>query len=1470
MNMHGGYVAQRPMMQQYPGTGPYPQNQQNPPQQSYPMSGFKQEYPNTNYHGQMRPGNDMEYSGNCFPRQPNPYQQMAGGPGLNQNSMQHRHLVRNSGQQNPQEVANNILQMASSTYPPNNTVQVPLSKNRSAPYHVPQRSGHYATTMSPNESHRQQHQQIQQMQFTYPTSSPQMHPSPSSTISPVSPASATVMSSPHSIHSGHSGPSSSPVSMHSPRMGCVRSPGSDAGSGMMRIPDSAVQGMMNQQLNSPQRNQYNMGTSVGKPHSRMVSPVSINQQLQVSPSSSNPNQFHQNYRDMSNMVSPTGSTSKSRHSSCSNLQPSPGGQSVQLSNMGSPYTPSSHTSLESPNQQYTNSMYLMESSSQLDNNHTMPSTTQANPLQSLQKLCMLPETRVVDPKSVVNDTCAPSPQNLDSYRNAGNQNDYQQGNKGIYNDNSETSAGINERNHSLKDKVSDEPVQSSEISLQSANNNFSFESSVCDEKLNTGATDVVNSIQKGDKSNQDFHKNDERNNRIQANNSESLKQLGDNSDAILHIREENDNTQKQETSHSETEEFKCQPKKMKLLRATTQTTDTSCVKLEFNETQQFTQTVVEGPLESNTAAVTDHVCENFNPENESVNVPTSSDSLTKLPNDLYLNINDQVNEVTWKVKPKEEPNEIVEGKTDLKETDDTNVNGEDLPDSGLSGSEEDSHLSVRKDLKTYSRLDRMKVTENSGRLRNHSGGSVSDGVIESDIEYEDHIGCDDIENNVSDIGEMEVYDFSEDKTSVNDAPEFAKKVSEMLSVNNGNEKQVISSPHWKKSKLNDLSTDDKNTPEKVERCNASHNKGRNGIRNGGNNVLPLNGTVHIDSDDDVMGVSGPGVNVSDVGVETRDGTMFMTQRFFHRPRKTPLKYKDTSFFKGDFVFDDEDDTDYKPKPKLFKKSNGFDFNHNTATGKKITHSMKNCDKSNNGTLTNGGHKEFISCLPVEDRQKRNKTSSFRNGNGSTARDVLSGALNRNLHSVGDDILISDTELAEKPVDGSETVSKKKGNNVHPNSQQKHVTNTSQKTDRKGKGALCVKTKSVPHKAEIAQTSGVINTRLKVSKSGKSKVKPLNGLPNIKEARNKTKTCNFDNTIEVGDKIVKKKKEFSSRYSTESSESSDDDVDVMMIDNKDDDQIEASYARGSCVKKNNKSGNELKLPLECDEKESESGSEESDCSKRVKLNKNNRDQMKAFKEDTKSKSKQHVSKKNKIAQKSHKKFLFESDDEFGPCGPSLKGINLNRTQNLLKKNERRKKQDTLGDFKGPMIRLEGPKHAPDKCVVINERIDTSTSGKTKVTSQAVATRIHISHLPSDKSVLIPQASAENGNPWLCALCGKHSSYKFLGDLFGPYTVDNSLDLDPGNLNVKPVSKKRKSDESIHGANKAVRTSRRVGGLSKDLDCSQEVWVHESCAVWSDGVFLIGSKIYGLQEAVAVASKTVSFIPYILFLCKTTQS
>jgi hypothetical protein len=205
--------------------------------------------------------------------------------------------------------------------------------------------------------------------------------------------------------------------------------------------------------------------------------------------------------------------------------------------------------------------------------------------------------------------------------------------------------------------------------------------------------------------------------------------------------------------------------------------------------------------------------------------------------------------------------------------------------------------------------------------------------------------------------------------------------------------------------------------------------------------------------------------------------------------------------------------------------------------------------------------------------------------------------------------------------------------------------------------------------------------------------------------------------------------------------------------------------------------------------------------------------------------------------------------------SIKNMKLKKTMDLMKQKGK-KKPDVPVKETGPFLRVKDSGTQKEKCVVVNQQIEESSDkiSKNKKSSVSVST-VHMSKLPSEKSVYWPASLMGDNSVWVCALCQKHSSYKFLGDLFGPYYVEGSLpdDGDGTNSSDKKGKQKRQSLNSSIDL-KCTKSKRK----SREPIKPQEVWVHEDCAAWADGVLLIGAKIYGLQEATNVASSTVSIL------------
>lgn len=133
-----------------------------------------------------------------------------------------------------------------------------------------------------------------------------------------------------------------------------------------------------------------------------------------------------------------------------------------------------------------------------------------------------------------------------------------------------------------------------------------------------------------------------------------------------------------------------------------------------------------------------------------------------------------------------------------------------------------------------------------------------------------------------------------------------------------------------------------------------------------------------------------------------------------------------------------------------------------------------------------------------------------------------------------------------------------------------------------------------------------------------------------------------------------------------------------------------------------------------------------------------------------------------------------------------------------------------------------------------------------------------------------ADGSRSDVLVCSLCGGSSNAMDLGDLHGPYypegyksaskvlsnqEEDNSDSDSSFKESSWPVS--RWTDPSGSPTAKRPRTDGSTDWFSPPvvpLDAGEH-WLHEDCAIWSAGVFLVRGKLYGLEKAVRLAKASV---------------
>lgn len=296
---------------------------------------------------------------------------------------------------------------------------------------------------------------------------------------------------------------------------------------------------------------------------------------------------------------------------------------------------------------------------------------------------------------------------------------------------------------------------------------------------------------------------------------------------------------------------------------------------------------------------------------------------------------------------------------------------------------------------------------------------------------------------------------------------------------------------------------------------------------------------------------------------------------------------------------------------------------------------------------------------------------------------------------------------------------------------------------------------------------------------------------------------------------------------------------------------------------------------------------------------------------KRKSSRRSSECNSIETTPKKKKVDKKSSKSSPMSKSGKSPSKSKTKKSINGKQLHAKLEQMKDVyaydsgsnasssksRGPFIHIKGPRDSPLSVSVVNaplteedlekklhksKKFHDDSEYRHKVRSRG----LHCSTLSNKYDAQTRDAS------WMCAFCkrGPHTteikgsstisastlqSTTPSGDLFGPYVITNQSPEferrydDPYDLQFKSKKVKRNIEASMANIKVTGKKSKRKRSESYDssrlsLDSadgseiylgitdmgnqSYEVWAHENCIVWSQGVYLIGPKIVGLEEAI----------------------
>ncbi|XP_050073525.1 uncharacterized protein CG5098 [Anopheles maculipalpis] len=238
-------------------------------------------------------------------------------------------------------------------------------------------------------------------------------------------------------------------------------------------------------------------------------------------------------------------------------------------------------------------------------------------------------------------------------------------------------------------------------------------------------------------------------------------------------------------------------------------------------------------------------------------------------------------------------------------------------------------------------------------------------------------------------------------------------------------------------------------------------------------------------------------------------------------------------------------------------------------------------------------------------------------------------------------------------------------------------------------------------------------------------------------------------------------------------------------------------------------------------------------------------------------------------------------------------------------------DPNGKYKGPYVQVKADGYHTVINAPLNEEDSDKTQHKTKKFGNSLNSSerskirgLHVSTLSTKYDADTTDTS------WMCVFC-KMGPHKFrLGDLYGPYIISTTsseyeqsqVDVDyfsvrrtrddlESNLarqkraaeklkeqhqsgskskkrknaagvavNVAPIplpgpscskemtlKEEKCDDDALHRAEQQTSTE-IFYGMIKASDNTYEVWTHEDCLVWAPGVYMVGTRIVGLEAAI----------------------
>lgn len=180
-------------------------------------------------------------------------------------------------------------------------------------------------------------------------------------------------------------------------------------------------------------------------------------------------------------------------------------------------------------------------------------------------------------------------------------------------------------------------------------------------------------------------------------------------------------------------------------------------------------------------------------------------------------------------------------------------------------------------------------------------------------------------------------------------------------------------------------------------------------------------------------------------------------------------------------------------------------------------------------------------------------------------------------------------------------------------------------------------------------------------------------------------------------------------------------------------------------------------------------------------------------------------------------------------------------NSTNRKKRSENKPNNSNQQGPFIKIDRNKHQTNYIVVNNSsKLKDKDSNKGLNKSNFGSTTIKTK---SSNQILFKA----NDNSWICIFCKRQPHFKQLGDLFGPHETMIDKNLEQTNETCSTQSNHHSS--STNNLNNSTNSTNPI---------KNEIWFHEDCIIWSNGIYLAGNRVRNIDEVILECCDIVSVL------------